>query len=192
MNENAIVELISAGVPRAGSPGALGGRREAVMRAGVSAVARAEGEIEARGPVLRFVASTGAVDRFEEVVDQRGWVLDAYRRNPVFMNAHRYGDAGQVIGRAVRCGVVEVDGGPALVIDVEFAVDVSPLARVVYGLYAGGFLNAVSVGFMPLELEEAPVEGSQAVRLIFRRQELLEVSAVAVPANPECLIVPPA
>src|SRR5512137_3049071 len=44
------------------------------------------------GDWLEFVASTGALDRYGEVIDPRGWKLDAYRQNPVFQNAHRYGD----------------------------------------------------------------------------------------------------
>ncbi len=31
---------------------------------------------------------------------------------------------------------------------VEFATEVNPVARIAYGLYRGGFLRAVSVGFI--------------------------------------------
>jgi phage head maturation protease len=66
------------------------------------------------------------------------------------------------------------------------------VARIAYGLYKGGFLNAVSVGFIPLRWEDggngsASAQGSPAPRRRFLEQELLEVSAVAIPANPDAL-----
>ncbi|HWH71125.1 MAG TPA: HK97 family phage prohead protease, partial [Candidatus Sulfotelmatobacter sp.] len=54
-----------------------------------------------------------------------------------------------------------------------------------YGLYAGGFLRAVSVGFVPLRWEVGAADA--AFRRRYLEQELLEVSAVAIPANPEAL-----
>jgi hypothetical protein len=59
------------------------------------------------------------------------------------------------------------------------------MARIAYGLYKGRFLNAVSVGFVPLRWETGgPKSGFQRK---FIEQELLEVSAVAIPANPNAL-----
>ena len=59
------------------------------------------------------------------------------------------------------------------------------MARIAHGLYRGGFLNAVSVGFIPVRWENGSADS------LFRRkyleQELLEVSAVAIPANPDAL-----
>jgi len=68
---------------------------------------------------------------------------------------------------------------------VQFAVDENPMARLAYGLYKGGFLNAVSVGFIPIRWDN----GSQdkGYRRKFLEQELLEVSAVSIPANPNAL-----
>ena len=55
-------------------------------------------------------------------------------------------------------------------------------------LYRGGFLNAVSVGFLPLE-EPKPLYDADGhmVGNEFTKQELLEISSVPVPANPSCL-----
>ncbi len=138
------------------------------------------------GPCLDFVASTGCVDRYQEVIEPSGWHLENYLRNPVFQNAHQYGDVLYTLGRALITEVRDVgDGRKGLFQRIEFATEANPVARVAYGLYAGGFLSAVSVGFVPLRWEE----GSE--KTPFRRryieQELLEVSAVAVPANPEAL-----
>ena len=59
------------------------------------------------------------------------------------------------------------------------------MARIAYGLYKGKFLNAVSVGFIPIRWETGSAEAGY--RRKFLEQELLEVSAVGIPANPEAL-----
>src|ERR1043166_998387 len=41
---------------------------------------------------LEFVASDETLDRSDEIVMASGWKLDSYQRNPVFQNAHKYGD----------------------------------------------------------------------------------------------------
>ena len=76
---------------------------------------------------------------------------------------------------------------------IQFATEVNPVARIAYGLYKGGFLNAVSVGFIPLRWEDGGNGSAQrdksapAPRRRYLEQELLEVSAVAIPANPDAL-----
>lgn len=110
-----------------------------------------------------------------------GWRLENYRRNPIVQNAHQYGDILFTIGKAV---LTEVRGG-RLYQRVEFATEVNPMARIAYGLYKGRFLNAVSVGFLPIRWETGgPASGFERK---FVEQELLEVSAVAIPANPNAL-----
>ncbi len=141
---------------------------------------------------LDFVASTATLDRYHEVIEPGGWRLEAYRKNPVFQNAHNYGDILFTLGRALVTEVRAVGDCQALCQRVEFATEVNPVARIAYGLYKGGFLNAVSVGFIPLRWEDAGkgVEGAQsppAPRRRYLEQELLEVSAVAIPANPDAL-----
>ncbi len=75
---------------------------------------------------------------------------------------------------------------------IQFATEVNPVAWIAYGLYKGGFLNAVSVGFIPLRCEDGGGSGTNAQsapapRRRYLEQELLEVSAVAIPANPDAL-----
>ena len=196
---------------------------------------------------LDFVSSDATVDRFDEIICPEGWQLDTYRRNPVFQNAHQYGDIIFTLGRAliteIRPAAPKSDGGgsaspggtssASTVADrqvlyqrIQFAIDANPIARIAYQLYKGKFLNAVSVGFIPLRWEDAdgsthparewgrsartpqqavPDDGlhplstnnaqpstfSQQASTRFVRkyleQELLEVSAVAIPANPNAL-----
>jgi phage head maturation protease len=142
-------------------------------------------------PVLDFVASTATLDRYHEVIEPSGWRLDAYRKNPVFQNAHNYGDILFTLGKALVTEVRAVGERQALCQRIEFATEVNPVARIAYGLYKGGFLNAVSVGFIPLRWEDGgsatDSKGAPAPRRRYLEQELLEVSAVAIPANPDAL-----
>lgn len=162
-------------------------------------------------PILDFIASDESLDRFGEIICASGWRLDTYRRNPVFQNAHQYGDILFTLGKAL---ITEVRTIPreapqhlstlssqlstVLFQRVQFATDVNPAARVAYGLYQGKFLNAVSVGFIPLRWEDVPPRGtscaspgtgggSRQARRKYLEQELLEVSAVGIPANPNAL-----
>jgi phage head maturation protease len=143
---------------------------------------------------LDFVASTATLDRYHEIIEPAGWRLDSYRRNPVFQNAHNYGDVIFTLGKAVSTEVRAIGAGQALCQRIQFAVDVNPMARIAYGLYKGGFLNAVSVGFIPLRWEDPNrrdgangTNGEPVPRRRYLEQELLEVSAVAIPANPDAL-----
>lgn len=150
------------------------------LRGGV--VAEVQPAIESgERPVIDFVASSDRLDRYDEIIVADGWRLENYRRNPVFQNAHQYGDILFTLGRAL---VTEVRGG-RLFQRVEFATEANPIARIAYGLYRGKFLNAVSVGFIPVRWENGGPESG--FRRKYLEQELLEVSAVGIPANPEAL-----
>ncbi len=149
------------------------------------------GEVSGSAATLDFIASTATLDRYHEVIEPSGWRLDAYRRNPVFQNAHNYGDILFTLGKAIVTEVRSVNGNEALCQRIEFATEVNPVARIAYGLYRGRFLNAVSVGFIPLRWEDGgngtDAKGVSAPRRRYLEQELLEVSAVAIPANPDAL-----
>jgi len=140
--------------------------------------------------VLDFIASNETLDRYGEIILASGCRLGNYRRNPVFQNAHQYGDVIFTLGKAL---VTEVRPGgtfsatPHLFQRIEFAVDVNPMARIAYGLYKGKFLNAVSVGFIPLRWETPAQPEKAGYRRKYLEPELLEVSAVGIPANPDAL-----
>jgi hypothetical protein len=151
-------------------------------------------------PILDFIASDETLDRYGEVISASGWHLDTYRRNPVFQNAHQYGDIMFTLGKAliteVRTTPHSALPTPHLYQRIQFATDINPVARVAYGLYKAKFLNAVSVGFIPLRWQDggsASASGSAGgspaspCRRRYLEQELLEVSAVGIPANPNAL-----
>jgi HK97 family phage prohead protease len=132
-------------------------------------------------PVIDFRSSDETLDRYNEVIVAGGWKLANYQKNPVVQNAHRYESVLDTIGKST---VTEVRGDH-LFQRVEFAVNENPIAKITYGLYKGGFLSAVSVGFIPKRWENGSQEAGYRRKYI--EQELLEVSAVGIPANPNAL-----
>ena len=160
------------------------------LRTTLQVEVREAGAADSAPATLDFIASTATLDRYHEVIEPGGWRLDSYRSNPVFQNAHNYGDILFTLGKALVTEVRSIGERQALCQRIQFAVDVNPVARIAYGLYKGGFLNAVSVGFIPLRWEDGASPAAQAAPAPRRRyleQELLEVSAVAIPANPDAL-----
>ncbi len=141
----------------------------------------AEAAQPASPAIIDFVSSDQTLDRFGEIVLASGWRLENYRKNPIVLNAHRQDDLLFTIGRAL---ITEVRGNQ-LFQRIEFATEINPVARIAYELYRGGFLNAVSVGFLPLRWEDGE-PGSGFYRK-YLEQELVEVSVAPVPANPNAL-----
>src|SRR2546425_7965026 len=88
--------------------------------------------------ILDFISSDETLDRYDEIIAASGWRLANYQRNPVFQNAHQYGDLIFTLGKALA---TEVRSG-RLFQRVEFACDINPMARIAYGLYKAKFLSA--------------------------------------------------
>ena len=160
-----------------------GGRAapDASAPAGLSRSLPLPGADAGAGELLTVVASTGAVDRHGDTVAPDGWQLDAYRANPVILWAHDY--RLPAIGRAAAVW----RDGPALLARLEFAP--TEFARTVETLYRQGYQRGVSVGFRPLRFAERRDARSGAfLGIRFLEQELLEISAVPVPANGAALL----
>ena len=136
---------------------------------------------------VEVVASTEAWDSYDTRLMSSGWDLQRFSSNPVALLCHNTKDLRAIIGTAEA----RVDGG-ALLAKIRFLPPgVNEDADLAFGLYRAGVLKGVSVGFIPHEFHEDKIpEGqSRAGRpgLTFTRQELVEISAVPVPANPEAL-----
>jgi hypothetical protein len=118
---------------------------------------------------LEAIFSTEDEDRHGDIVRQN-WDLKSFKKNPVILNSHNYWSATDVIGKAEKIGIKngKLEG------KIKFAVEENPIAKIIFDLYKGGFLSAFSVGFIPKEF-------SDKGEII--KSELLEVSAVSVPAN---------
>lgn len=126
-----------------------------------------------------FVASTDAVDRYDEIVEQI-WQLDNYRKNPVALFGHNSKDL--PIG---QCTKIDVTGGQ-LVCTIRIGTEKSnPQAERVWQCLKEGSLRAVSVGFYPHEYRWEKREDREV--FVMSQNELLEISVVPIPANPEAL-----
>lgn len=121
-----------------------------------------------------FRASSASIDRQNEVIDQAGWMLDAYRSNPVILDSHKYGSIDDILGKAVRVEPM----GDSLEVDVQFAD--TDKGRMAQRMVEDGFLRTVSVGFRSMSRKPAQRAGEP---MTHTKMELLEVSMVAIPAN---------
>lgn len=111
------------------------------------------------------------------------WQLDNFKRNATILWAHAYSQP--PVGRATRVWVEN----RKLMVGVRFAdAETYQFADTIFRLYLGGYLRAVSVGFLPHEWEKAQDQETRPYGLDFTRVELLEVSCVPVPANASALV----
>lgn len=126
---------------------------------------------------LTAYISTDARDRMNESLDPSGVDMTNYRKNPVVLWAHDYSKP--PIGKAMW---VKRDGN-GIISKVKFAN--TEMGNEIFQLYKDGFLKAFSVGFIPKETEDG--DGEKKPRRTYKKWEMLEYSAVPVPANPEAL-----
>jgi HK97 family phage prohead protease len=129
---------------------------------------------------FEFVMSDESVDRMGDVIEQDGWELENFRRNPIALFGH---SAGFPIG---TWRDVAVEGG-RLKGRLDLMPAVSDRLREIQAAVAAGVLRAVSVGFRPIDME--PLEGSKDGGYRFTKSELVECSLVSVPANPNALSI---
>ena len=126
-------------------------------------------EIKEGGNIIGAVATTDTPDRDGEILSIEGWELDNFIKNPVLLWGHD--SRALPIGKVSNLRRVK----NSLLFDAQFAVEENDFAAKVSKLVAGGYLNTFSVGFLPKQKE-----GDR-----YTKQELLEISVVNVPANPE-------
>ena len=170
------------------------------LEAEVRAVNQEEGTFE-------ILASSGKTDRLGDKIDPKGWYLKNYKTNPVILWSHSTGGlfGGVAIPPVAKAEKVWIENDKELKIKGKWAD--TPFAQELRTLVEGGFLNAVSVGFLPLvenEKGNIKIDGKAYRRATddeikkgmydseygekFTKQELLEVSWVSVPALPQALV----
>lgn len=153
--------------------------------------------------VYSAVASTATMDRDREILIPKGVFFDTFMKNPVMLNMHNMRQ--MPIGRVLDVKVSE----DMVTFDFEFDDDEDSIA--LERKYQTGYMNAFSVGFIPKayiptwNLEdgvtsiavELPDGSSRTIDLtqydpkpygIIPQWELLEISAVSVPSNPDALL----
>lgn len=151
--------------------------RTKVVRAETRVVDAAAGRVYA-------VVSTEAVDRDGDIVRTSGWEIDAFLRHPVLLSSHDYFQLRSQIGEweemAVRGARLEgvaryyIGEGNA---EADWGFKLAERGRAAY-----------SVGFLPdMSAARRLTGGGPFGAYEFTRQELVEVSQVTVPSNPEAL-----
>jgi hypothetical protein len=118
------------------------------------------------------IFSSASEDRHGEIVYQ-DFDLKAFKKNPVYLDSHQYDSIEHIIGKISPLSIK--DG--KLQGDIEFAT-MNPKGQLAEQMADAGFLNTSSIGFIPKSFDD---KGN------ILTSELLEISAVSVPANPEAL-----
>lgn len=136
---------------------------------------------------VRFTISKEVVDRDGDILRATGVDFTNYMKNPVFLSFHNTHEfpLGKVTRFWVEGNSVKADvyfpTVEELSTNPEQASEKAKLVDFTYHCYKSGMLNAVSVGFIPIEWKETK-DGWDILKW-----ELLEFSAVAVPANQDAI-----
>lgn len=131
----------------------------------------------------RFVASSNRIDRYGDIIEQE-WALDDFMKNPVFLWSHN--SWGEPIGwvREFEANAERTE----TIARVEFApAGHDPFVDKLVRAVNMRLIRAVSVGFMPVEMEDRLDERGRWDGYRFLRSQLIELSLCTIPANPDAL-----
>ena len=121
--------------------------------------------VEVKDGKMLAVASDDSLDRQGDRIKQLDWDLRNFKKNPVLLMSHLYHLPPVGIARHIKI----TDG--KLTFEPEFH-EITQQAKEIKKMYFDGIMKAFSVGFIP---------GKD-------KNELLEISAVSVPANANALV----
>ena len=139
------------------------------------------------GVIEAIVGSTAVIDRMGDTTDQSGWGLNAFKQNPVILWGHNVREERPPVGKALKVWIEDKGKATArLMFKVQMDLQ-DTFAKEIFRKIKEGFISTVSVGFVPTEYEQIdPEDWFSGFK--FLKQELLELSFVPVPANPEAVI----
>ena len=123
-----------------------------------------------------FTASTANLDRENDIIKADGWMLDTFKDGGPLLWGH---DQNKLpVGRVlwVKADDNKLIGKAKFNGTTQLSKDVEKLVR-------SGDLTGLSVGFRPMDMKMNNDGGRT-----FTKQELLEISVVNVPANPDAVI----
>jgi len=138
---------------------------------------------------VEVIASTDAIDCYGEVLVQ-DWDLTRYDNNPVVLYGHQsWGPDGLPIGHAEDVRVEKGDGGRKRLVAKLFFVDekANPMGEKVWQGFLQKSLRAVSVGFRSKQGITQDIDGRTV--FVLSGNELVEISVVPLPANPEAVAI---
>ena len=140
--------------------------------------------------LLTITATTEARDRDGDIISAKGWLLDNYKKNPVFLWAHNY----MSVPLAAAVKIARKRSPWRIDLTHRFPTkELNPFADMILGLYYEKIINAGSVGFIPYEWEKIEDDETEKrnrptySNRKYLQQELLEHSGCAIPSNPEAL-----
>lgn len=141
-----------------------------------------------KGTDLEFVLSDENPDRMGDIVTASGWDVKSFKKNPIALFNH---DKSMPIGQWKN---IRVNDKGRLIANLEFAA-LGTSARIdeIRSLVEQNILRATSVGFLPHKSEPVDPKDNKGDGFFFfpptryLKQELLEASLVAVPANSNAL-----
>ena len=146
---------------------------------------------------LSFIVATAEENRNGWQLNPEGWKTENYMANPVMLWVHNDGggwggDSGSHGLPFARAEKVWIEGDVLKVTcrwvdEGDITGEAGELAESVLRLYRKGYLNAVSAGWIPLDYEF--VETEDGWQIMCKEQELVEISFVPVPAEPNALRV---
>ena len=139
-------------------------------------------EVKALGEnEVQFIVATDDVDRHNERLDISKVDTKNYMNNPVFLWSH---DSYELpLGYTTKMQKKTLpSGAKALVATVTFFANIYEKARIVRDMYKEGGMKAVSIGFRASDGKE--VDGIWT----WTQTEMLEFSAVNIPANQNALV----
>jgi HK97 family phage prohead protease len=125
---------------------------------------------------FKVIASDETVDRAGEVIKVDGWDFKNYMKNPIMLFWHDYRSIEAIAWKATNIYVE----GKKLIVEGVFAS--TEKAQMLRQLYDEGIIKTVSVGFIPKERDTNDQK-------VITKAELLEVSFVPIPANPNALSI---
>lgn len=142
---------------------------------------------EVQGKTLA-VASEEVADRDGDVLTIAGWDLKNFKKNPTMLYLHMLDGDTMPIGNANNIRIEKIGGKDKLVFEPDFH-EITEKAKTIKQMYEQGYLRAFSVGFQPKEWEVISESGEFPPRYKYTKQELLEISAVPIPALPTATII---
>lgn len=133
---------------------------------------------------FKFIASDETPDSYGDIVRVAGWDLKRYKKNPIVLFGH---DSRQPIGWSPEVVIDEKKKQLQQVIKLADE-GTSEFIDTLYKLMKQRIVKAVSVGFRSLaEPNILRDKDGDYSGMEFISQELLELSVVSIPANPNAL-----
>ena len=134
------------------------------------------------------IATDARIDRMGDIININGWNTKYFRQFGSILVDHSY-RVDSIIGRPLKVAIQGTEKERNMQVDVQFdPLEENEAARKAVSKLQSKSLRNVSVGFNPTEWEwrreKDADDVDRIVGIYFKKQELLELSFVAVPANP--------